>query len=155
MSTNSTPCESGGFQIRPYHPADLEQVMALWLAGNLDAHSFIDPAYWEGSYPQVREQIPQAQVWVAAEGNRLLGFLGLTGDYIAGIFVSREVRSRGVGRALLAEGKRQAPQLSLHVYRRNARALTFYLREGFTVQTTQTDPETGEEELLLLWKKAA
>lgn len=141
--------------IRQYRPGDLDAVMGLWLAGNLDAHPFISNAYWERNLPAVREQIPQAEVLAAEENGRLLGFLGLSGSYIAGIFVSRPARSQGVGRALLEEAKRRRARLTLRVYRRNSRALAFYLREGFAAEHMRTDPETGEEELCLSWARQA
>lgn len=142
-------------RIREYRPDDLDAVLALWLAGNLDAHPFIPRAYWEGNLPLVREQIPQAETLTAEHGGEIAGFLGLTGNYVAGVFVSRALRSQGVGRALLDEAKRRRPCLELHVYRKNRRALAFYRREGFEEQGAQTDEATGEEELCLTWRRSS
>ena len=80
------------------------------------------------------------------------GFIGLLGDYIAGIFVRREARSGGVGRQLLDHVKTSRGQLRLQVYRKNLRAAAFYRREGFRVLEEGVDPETGEAELLMEWR---
>jgi len=43
--------------------------------------------------------------------------------------------------------------LSLQVYKRNYRALKFYLREDFVVSREQVDENTGEVELVMNWTK--
>ena len=77
--------------------------------------------------------------------------MGLDGDLIAGLFVRREARGRGIGRALMDEAKGRRERLRLHVYRKNAGALRFYRREGFSVLEEQTDPGTGEAESVMVW----
>ena len=73
--------------------------------------------------------------------------------YIAGIFVSEQMRSTGIGKALLEKCKQIYEKLSLGVYEKNNRAVRFYLREGFVVETKQTDMNTGETEYFMTWKK--
>ena len=41
---------------------DMEQVIELWIHGNLDAHSFIPRNYWESHAAEVREQLLCAEV---------------------------------------------------------------------------------------------
>ena len=50
--------------IRAFQPADLNSVCALWLAANLQAHSFIPSEYWKANQALVRELLPQAEVYV-------------------------------------------------------------------------------------------
>ena len=139
--------------VRAYEPADLAAVMELWLAANLQAHWFIPPSYWQENYPLVERLIPQARVYVfCREGSpEILGFIGLEGGQVAGLFVREEARSRGIGKQLLDHAKGLGRPLTLHVYRKNPRALTFYLREGFTIQGRSVDPGTSQEELVLGW----
>ena len=96
----------------------------------------------------------RAEVWVFETEARaeISGFIGLLGDYIAGIFVRRGARSGGVGRQLLDHVKTSRGQLRLQVYRKNLRAAAFYQREGFRVLEEGVDPETGEAELLMEWR---
>ena len=62
-------------------------------------------------------------------------------------------RSGGVGRQLLDHVKAGRRQLRLQVYRKNLRAAAFYRREGFYVLEEGVDPETGEAELLMEWRR--
>lgn len=139
--------------IRRLRKEEASAAGALWLEANLDAHGFIPAAYWQGHFPEVREQLAQAEVWVYEEAGRILGFIGLTGDCVAGLFVRREARSQGVGRALLDHGKALRPRLTLRVYRKNPRAEAFYRREGFVEEAASVDGDTGEEEAVLVWRR--
>ena len=137
--------------IRPMRPTEVDTVAEIWLQSNLQAHDFIPAAYWQVHFSAVREQLAQAEVHVCEEDGELLGFLGLQGEYLAGIFVRQEARSRGVGRQLLDAAKRSRRRLTLHVYERNARAMRFYQREGFRRVGADRDPDTGEREWEMAW----
>lgn len=140
--------------IRTMRPADTEAVLAIWLAANRDAHPFVPAAYWEANLPAVREQLPQAEVYVLERGGVIQGFLGLTGTYIAGLFVAAAHRGQGAGRLLLDRAKAEHRALTLQVYRKNIRAAAFYAREGFVLSAQGTDAATGEEEWELCWQAA-
>ena len=139
--------------IRPFLQKDTDAVMDLWLHANLEAHAFLPEDDWRQAQPQVRQAITQAQVWVFEEKGRILGFLGLTGDYVAGLFVRAEARSRGVGRQLLERSKAERDSLTLDVYQKNAGAVRFYLREGFSVREERTEESTGEAEDRMAWRR--
>ena len=139
--------------VRPFAPADLERVMEIWLAANLQAHGFVPAEYWTGNAPQVRRQLPQAELYVYETGGVVQGFAGLQGDYLAGIFVDGAARGLGIGRQLLDRCKAQHPALTLRVYRQNSRAAAFYRREGFAVIAGGTDPATGQPELTMAWRR--
>ena len=141
--------------IRNLESADLPAVSSIWLNANREAHDFIPASYWLGHQAEVRAALAQAEVWVFADEDqsKISGFIGLQEDYIAGIFVRREVRSHGVGRRLLDHVKAGHPQLRLRVYEKNQRAAAFYRREGFRLLERGVDPETGEAELLLEWRR--
>ena len=139
--------------IRKMQPADLEPVLNFWLAATLQAHSFIDPAYWHNNLEPVRQMLPQAEVYVyakAADGQPL-GLIGLDGDYIAGLFVAPEAQAQGIGKQLLDYAKSLRSQLTLRVYQQNERALRFYQREGFQIENEQIDEATGAAEYLIHW----
>lgn len=137
--------------IRKFQKADIEPVMRIWLSANLDAHAFIPAEYWQSNFDPVRSQIAQAEVWVYELETGIQGFIGLAGDYIAGLFVDKSCRSRGIGKQLLDHVKQTHDALSLSVYKRNERAVSFYLREGFSLSSEQTDEATGEAEYTMLW----
>ena len=61
-------------------------------------------------------------------------------------FVSDEMQSCGIGKLLLDYIKDKKVRLQLNVYQKNARAISFYQREGFIVQCEGLDEATGEKE---------
>lgn len=132
--------------IRLAERQDLDRIMEIWLEGNLQAHDFVDPAYWTGCFQKVREAIAQADVWVWDENGRVEAFAGMVEHYLAGLFVSGAQRGKGIGGLLLEHIKEQRFPLTLHVYFRNAGAVRFYERHGFGTISEYIDLETGQPE---------
>ncbi|HPD01200.1 MAG TPA: GNAT family N-acetyltransferase [Acetivibrio sp.] len=124
--------------------------MKLWLETNITAHDFIDEKYWRSKYEQVKEMMPKATIYVY-EDDFIKGFTGLSGNYVAGIFVEANSQSKGIGKALLDHIKGINKELFLHVYKKNERAVRFYIREGFFIKGEQTDNNTNETELVMKW----
>ena len=94
----------------------------------------------------------EAELYVWEDEGGVQGFVGLDGDYIAGIFVRDGARSRGIGKTLLDLAKSLRSSLTLNVYQRNSRAVSFYLREGFSLRSESVDENTGETEYLMGWE---
>lgn len=138
--------------IRAFQSADLDPVAEIWLTANLQAHSFIFPEYWRGNLALVKELLLQAEVYVYEKGGEILGFAGLDGAYIEGIFVAEEVRSQGIGKFLLDFLKAKKPELRLNVYLKNIKAIRFYEREGFRIQGEGLDEATGEKDYVMAWQ---
>lgn len=137
--------------IRKFQSVDIEQVMRIWLNGNIGAHPFIPREYWENNFDMVQKQMAAAEIWVYESAGEILGFIGLMDSYIAGIFVDEAHRSLGIGRELLDYAKRNHRRLTLSVYVKNERAEAFYLREGFCVLSEGRDEATGEAEYTMVW----
>ena len=66
----------------------------------------------------VREQLLQAEIYVYETDGKILGFVGLQGDYLAGIFVDRHARSMGIGGQLIHYVQKIRRTLTLNVYRK-------------------------------------
>ncbi len=49
--------------------------------------------------------------------------------------------------------KKIKPKISLSVYQKNTKAVSFYKREHFVVLAESIDKNTDEKELLMLWHK--
>ncbi len=137
--------------IRSFKTEDLNRVMNLWLDTNIKAHSFIDKTYWQDNFNMVKEMMPQATIYVYEQDSEIQAFIGLLGSYIAGIFVADEFQSKGIGKALLEYVRAKNDELYLSVYKKNNRAVRFYLKEGFYVTAEQIDEDTGETEFLMNW----
>lgn len=136
--------------IREMKPQDLEDVLTIWLETNTEAHDFIHACYWQNQLAAVREAMAQAEVYVLEE-EKIIGFIGLAQDYVAGIFIKPGQQSNGSGKKLLDYVKSLKPELSLQVYEKNQRAVSFYKREGFVLQGEDIDAQTGEKEFLMRW----
>lgn len=146
---------TGNCAIRPLLENDLSAVMEIWLNTNIKAHSFIPKEYWTNHFPSVKEMLPQAEVYVYEDpkAHQAVGFIGLTGDYIAGVFVKEGVRSKGIGKQLLDYVKAIKSDLSLSVYQKNERAIAFYQREQFVIHAEDIDKATGEKEFVMIWRQ--
>lgn len=140
-------------QIELLEGNNLERIMELWLETNTKAHNFINRNYWQSNYEAVKEVLPQATIYAYQEEDTIQAFVGLMKDYIAGIFVSNDMQSKGIGKKLLDYCKTVKTELSLHVYQKNERALQFYLREGFVITKEKIDENTNETEYEMKWTK--
>lgn len=138
--------------IRKMEAQDLDQVMEIWLNSNMEAHDFVPEKYWKDHYVEVKEMLPEAEVYVLARDGRIRGFIGLMDSYIAGIFVEGSCRSQGIGKQLLAYVKSTRQELSLSVYKQNKAAVRFYQRENFRIQRETVDVETSQREYTMFWK---
>lgn len=141
--------------IRKFHRNDLSAVMEIWLETNIQAHSFIPQKYWMDNFEMVKDMLPEAELYVYEDDNthQADGFIGLTDNYIAGIFVREHVQSNGVGKQLMDYVKKRKTNLSLSVYQKNIRAVRFYQRESFVIQSENYDEDTGEKEFVMVWKR--
>lgn len=141
--------------IRKLKETDLNDVMQIWLNTNIKAHNFIDAKYWMDNYDMVKKMLPLAEIYVHEHdgSERIDGFIGLNGSYIEGIFVEEAAQSKGIGKRLLDFTKEIKPSLSLNVYQKNVRAVSFYQREHFLIQLEHTDENTGEKEFIMIWEK--
>ena len=130
---NLYPCLNS---IRKYTTVSYETLVVAYL-------------FSEENLEKVQHDFP----WVTfIESNEIRGFIGLEDEYIAGVFVRKEARSKGTGKALLDYVKEIKKKLTLHVYVKNERAVRFYQREGFQILKKMTDDATGEEECLMAWR---
>ena len=139
--------------IRKLLNGDIDRVADIWLKTNLKAHYFISNQYWKSNYELVKEMMSQSEVYVFEVDKMIQGFVGLNDEYIEGIFVSDEMQSCGIGKLLLDYIKDKKVSLRLNVYQKNARAISFYQREGFIIQCEGLDEATGEKEYTMLWKR--
>lgn len=139
--------------IRALHASDMDRVVSIWLDANLQAHSFIPSEYWKNNLEYVREALPLAEVHVYEDAQGVQGFIGLDGDHIEGLFVAKEMRSHGIGKQLMDHVKQGRVALTLEAYRKNAGAVRFYQREGFTIQGEDPDVSTGEMEYSMQWRR--
>ena len=139
--------------IRELRKADINKVANIWLDTNIKAHYFIPVQYWKSNFELVKELLLQATVYVYEDKQEIQGFIGLSDEYIEGIFVSDEMPSLGIGKFLLNYAKDKRSKLLLNVYQKNTRAISFYQRERFEIQCNGIDEATGERDYVMAWKR--
>jgi GNAT superfamily N-acetyltransferase len=78
--------------------------------------------------------LERAELWVAEESGRDVGFAGLSGNELTHLYTDPPAQNRGVGTGLLDHMKSLRPErLELWVFQRNNGARRFYERHGFAL----------------------
>lgn len=132
---------------------DLDNIMEIWLKSNIEAHNFVDKNYWINNFDLVKSMIKESEIYIYEENNKILGFIGLSENYIAGIFIDKEFRNKGIGKNLLDYAKDKKDKLYLNVYEKNNKAMNFYIKNQFIISEKNFDDENKEYEYKLIWNK--
>ncbi len=134
--------------IREFKSTDLDKVMEIWLQGNEQAHNFIDSNFFKQNFDIVEMLIPMSTVYVQ-DLDGVKGFVGITENYISGLFVEQGYRRQGTGKALVNKAKQRYNELFVHVYKKNTDAVNFFLSQNFEIISESINEESNESELLL------
>ena len=148
-----TKLYEGCIMIRELKETDIGQIADIWLDTNIKAHDFIPTQYWRGNFDAVKEMFKQAEIYVYEDRKKIQGFIGLNKEYIEGIFVTAKAQSQGIGKLLLDFVKKRKKELHLSVYQKNTRAVQFYQREQFVIQSENIDDNTNQKEYVMIWRK--
>ena len=139
--------------IRKFENTDIDAVMRIWQNENIKTHNFIPKEYWESNYEYVKKLLPNSEIYVYIENDKIEGFIGINEDYIEGIFVNSNYQNKGIGTALLNKAKEAKEELTLNVYEKNRKAIKFYEKNGFKIVKEAVDKETNEKEFRMIWNK--
>ena len=144
-------------RLRRYQPRDQEAAIALWLETWQAAYPDIDfaarLAWWRERWRG--ELVPKATIVVAEERAAMIGFVTVdpSSGYLDQIVVAPQRWRSGVGAALIEEAKRLSPKgLVLDVNTDNARAIGFYLRQGFLHSGTGVNATSGKPVNRMSWR---
>jgi GNAT superfamily N-acetyltransferase len=146
-------------RIRQAASADAEAVADVFLAAKAEMaylprlHTERETRRWISDVV-----LPDLEVWVAADGGRLVGFAALGNDLLEHLYVHPQEQNRGVGAALLTLSKNRRPRgLRLWVFQKNTGARRFYERHGFSLVrlTDGRDNEEREPDALYEWPPLA
>lgn len=139
--------------IRKKDSKDIKKIMDIWIVSNLDAHNFISKDYFYNNFDFVKDAIENATVYVYEQESKVIGFVGINQEFIEGIFVDRNYRSKGIGKKLIDYCKKNYNTLSLNVYCKNKKAIEFYKREGFEICEKKLEKDNKEFEYVMKWKR--
>jgi ribosomal protein S18 acetylase RimI-like enzyme len=146
--------------LRPAEPKDADAIADVFLAARKasmpylpDLHSEDDTRSW------IRNDVLRRdEVWVAAAGDRIDGYLVVNGDVLEHLYVAPRLHGSGIGSALFAKAKQLRPRgFRLWVFQRNMQARGFYEARGMRVVefTDGSRNEEREPDALYEWTPAA
>lgn len=121
-----------GTTIRPATPDDRDTLTELWLRSVRATHTFLTEDDVQRLLPLVRnEALAALEVWVLEEAGRPVGFSGLAGNKLEGLFLDPDHIGRGGGRRLVEHARRLKGPLTVDVNEQNPAAVQFYRALGF------------------------
>jgi len=144
------------FQLRPYRAEDEDAAIALWQQTWQQAYPEIDfaarVAWWRERWRG--ELVPNAAIVVAEKSGALIGFVTIDAKgYLDQLVVSPEHWGSRLATTLVDEAKRRSPEgITLLVNKDNARAIRFYMRNGFARAGEDVNPTSGRPVLKMEWK---
>lgn len=110
------------------------QLAAVWERSVRATHGFLAEEDIVGMRPDVPNYIRGiAQLTVAHEDDRAIGFAGVEDGSLEMLFIDAEARGRGTGKALLRHAVENQGVVRLDVNEQNPQARGFYEHEGFRV----------------------
>lgn len=118
--------------IRAMRDTDVSALARLFLSERQQTFHWVDPSLF--LLNDFFEQTRGERVWVAEDAGSLCGFIAIWAQesFIHHLYVSREFRGQGIGRALLEKGLADLDKpASLKVSSLNTPALAFYRRLGW------------------------
>lgn len=140
--------------IRSSKNSEVNKLVEIWYESSLIAHDFINGDYWKSQRTEMEEKyIPMSETYVVSKEKNVVGFVSMKDNYLAALFIDVKHQGGGYGKGLLDFIKRQRENIQLKVYKKNNKAVDFYLKNGFVIKEETIDEQTSGEEFLMEWEK--
>ena len=118
--------------IRKYKESDLPTVIEIWYEASTIAHPFLKREFVARVKKDMEEiYIPKGETWVFEDDERIIGFIGMIGNEIGGLFVKPDQQSKGIGTKLVDFIKQFHSELEVEVFKENPIGRAFYDKYGF------------------------
>lgn len=144
-------------RLRRYDARDEDAAIALWLRTWQAAYPALDFVerldWWRARWRS--ELLPSAEIAVAEAEGDIVGFVTVDPNtlYLDQIVVAPERWRAGIGAALIDEAKHLSPRgLDLDVNTDNARAISFYGTQGFSIGGAGVNPISGKPVHRMRWR---
>ena len=138
--------------IRKSDAKDIDRILEIWHSSVLDTYEFIKPEHWDEISHKVKEKFLNSDIYVYEE-KLIKGFILIDNGYIDELYIKKEYRSNGIGKKLIDYVKNQYDELSLNIFQKNSRGISFYLKNGFKIVEENVEDFTNEKGYYMLWKK--
>ena len=131
----------------------ITELLAVWESSVRATHSFLSDA----EIRKIRDYVPQAiesvehLIIAEDEAGKVIGFMGIEDQRLEMLFLSPEMRGKGIGKQLLQSGIEHYEIRELTVNEQNPQAVGFYEHMGFrTYKRTDFDEEGNPYPLLYM-----
>jgi ribosomal protein S18 acetylase RimI-like enzyme len=135
-------------QLRHYNSADWDAISGIHDRARLDElrASVGLEAFLSLAATAENEGLFEGEVWVACDGETVVGFIAFADDEVTWLYVSPDYYRRGIGKRLLRQAINRCGKIvSTSVLSGNNAALQLYLSEGFKIIETKTGKLNGNE----------
>ncbi|CCD93673.1 putative acetyltransferase [Bradyrhizobium sp. ORS 375] len=143
------------FTLRAYRAEDEDAAIALWQETWQLAYPAIDftarVPWWRERWRS--ELVPKAEVIVGESEGVLAGFVTIdAAGYLDQLVVSPQHWGSPLATQLVESAKQRSPRgITLLVNKDNARAISFYKRNGFVDAGEDVNPTSGRPVLRMAW----
>lgn len=105
---------NGLLTLRAYGPDDREACLDVWQSATRVGHPFLGREVLARQRGLVGEvYLPQARTIAAELDGAIVGFIGLIGAFIGGLFVAALAHGRGIGRRLVLHAAEREGELAV------------------------------------------
>lgn len=122
-------------KIRKSNSKDISIIAKIWRDSVLATHDFLNPMDFKKIELMVcNDYLPNTDLWVADEDNCPVAFMGMTGNHIDSLFITPDMRGKGIGKLMIAHALQLFDnQITVDVNEQNIQATGFYNRMGFVL----------------------
>jgi ribosomal protein S18 acetylase RimI-like enzyme len=140
----------------PFGLAMADALVPMWREAFECGVGIVDPNPIEGQRAYLIERVlPENDVTVALEGERIVGFLASNAESVSQLHVRVGCHGRGIGRELLSRAMAASKGLLwLYTFARNERARRFYERSGFVAVAFGYEPTWQLEDVRYEWRRS-
>lgn len=143
------------YEIQERDPQIVAELLKVWEASVRETHFFLS----EEEVNKIKTYVPQALsgvehlIVVREESGEAAGFMGVEKKRLEMLFLSPEVRGKGLGRQMLEYGIANYDVQELTVNEQNPGAVGFYRHLGFETYKRTDHDEEGNPYPLLYMKR--
>ncbi|WP_152396006.1 acetyltransferase [Paenibacillus guangzhouensis] len=135
---------------------ELSQILRVWEGSVRATHHFLKEEDIVSLIPLVREGVPHVEhlICLVDEQQEIQAFMGIHGDKIEMLFVSPDLRGKGMGRKLVTYALEEMNVQYVDVNEQNPQAVGFYEHVGFEVYERSELDDQGNPFPILRMTKA-
>lgn len=133
-------------EIKPYEDRYRDQMISLWERSVRATHDFLEPGDID-YYKQLVNEIDfyAFDVYCLVAGEKVLGFMGISGDKIEALFLDPDHIGKGLGKKLMYFALDELMANKVDVNEQNTHAVEFYSQFGFRSYARTEKDDAGKD----------